>query len=177
LSELSSVFSDIFAGFLSPAGAFPSGSVILISSLSHLGRHRICNYTDALVHIIGSLVARVGAGVEVVPRVLLPLGRIGDPGWVRDAYDLKRLDPGLCPRSGGRARGCSGLRMGEPPGAGGEGAASHSGHSLFLPMSSGTRGRGFSTRLTPIPPLPCWVPPIRWARATFFLVRNRNSAT
>ncbi len=83
LSELASAFFDLFANFVSPAGAFPPGSLILVGSLSHLGNRGICNYSEELVRVLGSLSAKVGVGVEVVPMVFVPLGGIGDPGWVR----------------------------------------------------------------------------------------------
>jgi hypothetical protein len=88
LSELVSVFNDIFANFVGRNGGFPPGSVVLLGSLSHLGRRGICNYTEELVRCAGSLSAGVGAGVEVVPMVFFPMGGIGDPGVVRDAHDL-----------------------------------------------------------------------------------------
>ncbi len=88
LSELISVFCDIFARNIVPAGSLPPGSVILLGSLSHLSVRGISNDTDELVRNIGSLAARVGTGVEVVPLVFAPLGGISDPGVVRDAYDL-----------------------------------------------------------------------------------------
>jgi hypothetical protein len=88
LSELVSVFCDIFARNVSPAGSLPPGSVVLLGSLSHLSSRGICNYAEELVRNIGSLAARVGAGVEVVPMVFTFLGGISDPGVVRDAYDL-----------------------------------------------------------------------------------------
>jgi hypothetical protein len=88
LSELTSVFCDIFAGSVAPAGSLPPGSVVLLGSLSHLSMRGISNYTEELVRSIGSLAARVGAGVEVVPLVFAPLGGVSDPGVVRDAYDL-----------------------------------------------------------------------------------------
>jgi hypothetical protein len=101
LSELVSVFTDFFANFVNPVGAFPPGSLILVGSLSHLGRRGICNYAEELVRVIGSLGAKVGVGVEIIPMVFVPLGGIGDPGWIRDAYDLDAwiLASGLGPGS------------------------------------------------------------------------------
>jgi hypothetical protein len=81
-------FSNIFTNFQSLVGCFAPGSVVLVGSLSHLRKRGISNYTDELVRNIDSLTARVGAGVEVVPLVLFPLGGIGDPGMVCDAYDF-----------------------------------------------------------------------------------------
>ncbi len=101
LSELVLVFTDFFANFVNPVGAFPPGSLILVGSLSHLGRRGICNYAEELVRVIGSLGAKVGVGVEIIPMVFVPLGGIGDPGWIRDAYDLDAwiLASGLGPGS------------------------------------------------------------------------------
>jgi hypothetical protein len=74
LSELTSVFCDIFAGSVAPAGSLPPGSVVLLGSLSHLSMRGISNYTEELVRSNGSLAAKGGTGVEVVPLVFAPLG-------------------------------------------------------------------------------------------------------
>jgi hypothetical protein len=82
LSELVSVFCDIFARSVSPAGSLPPGSVVLLGSLSHLSMRGLCNYTEELVRNIGSLAARVGTGVKVVPLVFTFLGGGSvTPGW------------------------------------------------------------------------------------------------
>ncbi len=53
------------------------------------------------MRVIGSLGAKVGVGVEIIPMVFVPLGGIGDPGWIRDTYDLDAwiLASGLGPGS------------------------------------------------------------------------------
>jgi hypothetical protein len=88
LTELATVFCDFFAKFLVPSVGLPPGSVIMIGSLSHLGRRGLGNYTEELVKTVGSLSPRVGAAVEIVPLVFVPLGGIGGPGTIRDAFDL-----------------------------------------------------------------------------------------
>jgi hypothetical protein len=88
LNELATVFCDIFAKYLVPAAGLPPGSVIMIGSLSHLGRRGLANYTEELVRTIGTFASRVGAAVEIVPLVFVPLAGIGSPGTVRDAFDL-----------------------------------------------------------------------------------------
>jgi hypothetical protein len=154
LNELVSAFSDLFANFVSPVGAFPPGSLILVGSLSHLGSRGICNYSEELVRVIGSLSAKVGVGVEVVPMVFVPLGGIGDPGWIRDAYDLDAwiLASGLGPGSmlgDSRNHLWKGLRE-SVDGDGGGGI--RPAPSTSLP-ASGTQGKRSLFRMTPT--LPC----------------------
>jgi hypothetical protein len=152
LSELVSVFTDIFANFVCPAGSFPLGSVILLGSLSHLGRRGICNYTEELVRNIGFLSARVGSGVEVVPMVLLPMGGIGDPGAVRDAHYLNSWIMGSALGAGvgrGTARAALWEEVREAGGV--EGALKAAAPSTF-PRASGIQESVLFIQLLPIPP-------------------------
>jgi hypothetical protein len=73
LGEIATVFYDLFAKFLSPGGALPPGSVIMIGNLLHLGRWGL-NYIKGLVRTIGSLSLRVGLAVEIVPLVFCSSG-------------------------------------------------------------------------------------------------------
>ncbi len=80
LSEIEGTFFDYWKEFLKPLGSLPMGSVILIGSMSHLGTRGLSNYTEDLVWVVGSLGARVGQGVEVVPLVSVPIGGFGGGG-------------------------------------------------------------------------------------------------
>jgi hypothetical protein len=159
LSELVSVFCDIFARNVSPAGSLPPGSVVLLGSLSHLSMRGLCNYTEELVRNIGSLAARVGTGVEVVPLVFTFLGGVGDPGVVRDAYDLDAwimsspLGPGV-----GLGAAHAAL-WGSVRGLVGGGEAFHSGRSLYLPTSFRNPRKKVFVSVSTDPPLPGSIPP------------------
>ncbi len=157
LSELVSVFNDIFANFVSPVGRFAPGSVILLGSLSHLGKRGICNYTEELVRCIGSLSAGVGAGVEVVPMVFFPMGGIGDPGVVRDAHDLDSWIMGSALGTGVELGGAQAALWEELREAGGGGGGAE-GRALFLPTTfRNPRKRSFYSAPTN-PALPCTIP-------------------
>jgi hypothetical protein len=161
LSELVSVFTDFFANFVSPVGAFPPGSLILLGSLSHLGRRGICNYAEELVRVTGSLGSKVGVGVEIIPMVFVPLGGISDPGWVRDAYDLDTwiLASGLGPGAMlGETR--SQLWKGLRERADGDAGGGHLPRSLYLPASfRNPRKKVFVSGDTD-PPLPHKIRPL-----------------
>ncbi len=85
---------------------------------------------------MGSLSPRVGAAVEIVPLVFVPLGGIGSPGTIRDAFDLDAwiLSSGRGEAAVlGGARGCLwDIICGS---GGGEGAANGDARSHFLPHS------------------------------------------
>jgi hypothetical protein len=151
LSELVSVFKDIFATFVGNAGGFPPGSVILFGSLSHLGRRGVCNYTEELVRCVGSLSAGVGAGVEVVPMVFFPMGGIDDPGVVRDAHDLDSWIMGSALGTGVGLGGARAALWEELREAGGGRERLRAAHSSSR-RPSGILGSALSTLLLPIPP-------------------------
>jgi hypothetical protein len=88
LGELESVFFDRFRAFLKPHGCLPPGSVILIGSISHLRACGLQDYADALVKSFVSVAARVGAGVDVVPLVPVPLHGLETGSLVRSLMDL-----------------------------------------------------------------------------------------
>jgi hypothetical protein len=136
LNELATVFCDLFAKFLVPAVGLPPGSVILIGSLSHLGRRGLANYAEELVRTIGTLTPRVGAAVEIVPLVFVPLGGISSPGTVRDAFDLDSWILGSGRGEAAVLGGARGCLWDTIRGQGGGGGVANSDErSLFLPHS------------------------------------------
>ncbi len=60
LREFVSTFSDLFAEFLKPRGFLPTGSVVLLASLSHLGTRGLVTYSEDLVRHLASLGVSVG---------------------------------------------------------------------------------------------------------------------
>jgi len=88
LGELENVFSDRFRAFLKPHGSLTPGSVILFGSISHLRACGLQDYIDHLVKTHVSLCASVGAGVDVIPLVSVPLHGLESPSLIRSLMDL-----------------------------------------------------------------------------------------
>jgi len=88
LGELENVFSDRFRAFLKPHGSLTPGSVILFGSISHLRSCGLQDYIDQLVKIHVSLCASVGAGVDVIPLVCVPMHGLESGSLIRNLMDL-----------------------------------------------------------------------------------------
>jgi len=88
LGELEAVFSERFRAFLKPHGKLTPGSVVLVGSLSHLRACGIQDYADSLVRTYVSMSAKVGAGVEVVPLVFVPMHGLESGSLIRNLMDL-----------------------------------------------------------------------------------------
>ncbi len=73
LSEIENSFRDIFAKFLRPNSLLPTGSVVLIGSVSHMGAKGLGGYSGDLVSCMSSLSAVVGSGMEIIPAVSVPI--------------------------------------------------------------------------------------------------------
>jgi hypothetical protein len=80
LSEIENSFLDLFAEFVSPNGRLPTGSVVMVGSMSHLGARGLDSYAGDLVGCMSSTRARVGRGVEVVPSVPVPISQFRGRG-------------------------------------------------------------------------------------------------
>jgi hypothetical protein len=80
LSEIENSFKDIFAEFVRPNGFLPTGSVVLLGSVSHMGAKGIDAYAGSLVSCMSSLGALVGAGTEIIPTVPVPISGIRGGG-------------------------------------------------------------------------------------------------
>jgi hypothetical protein len=65
-----------------------AGSVLLIGSLSHIKTRGTADYADSLVKVIADLGDRAGAGIEVIPLVLIPMHGVEAPSTVRSMLDL-----------------------------------------------------------------------------------------
>jgi hypothetical protein len=88
LWELEEVFMDRFKAFCKPHGSFPSGSVILVGSMSHLAKNGLNFYAPILVETMTRLAGRVGPGVNVIPLLPVPVGGIGSETLIQDMMDL-----------------------------------------------------------------------------------------
>jgi hypothetical protein len=88
LWELEEVFCDRFKNFCKPHGSLPSGSVMLVGSMSHLAKNGLNFYAPLLVETMTRLAGKVGPGVNVIPFVLVPIGGIGSETLARDIMDL-----------------------------------------------------------------------------------------
>ncbi len=88
VDELADVLSDRFKAYTKPHGALPQGSVILIGSLTHLRTRGLADYADAVVNAGYRLGARMGANIDIVPLVPVPLGGLDEPAAVRALLDF-----------------------------------------------------------------------------------------
>jgi len=91
LSELVSVFCDVFRNYVGSGvggAGLPTGSVVLLSSLSDLERNGLEKHADDLVRNLSVIAAKAGGGVSAVPGISVPLyGVVGGP-VIRDWANL-----------------------------------------------------------------------------------------
>jgi hypothetical protein len=88
LSETENAFGDIFAEFVSPNGYLPTGSVVLVGSVTHLGARGVDRFGWGLGRLLVLDGCQGGPGVEVVPLVPDPIGGVKAGGLIRDLFDL-----------------------------------------------------------------------------------------
>jgi hypothetical protein len=79
---------DRFRAFCKPHANLPSGSVILVGSMSHLAKSGLNFYAPILVETMTRMAGKVGPGVNVIPFVPVPIGGIGSETLARDMMDL-----------------------------------------------------------------------------------------
>ncbi len=89
LWELEEVFYYRFKCFCKPHGSLPSGSLVLVGSMSHLAKNGLNFYTPILVETMTRMAGKVGPGVNVIPFVPVPIGGIGSETLARDMMDLE----------------------------------------------------------------------------------------
>ena len=65
LSDLESIFRDVFRNFCRPEGFLPAGSVIMIGSASHVSLLGLPSYAEDYVRVNNSIIASCGLGVTV----------------------------------------------------------------------------------------------------------------
>jgi hypothetical protein len=88
LWELEEVFTDRFKASCKPHGNLPSGSIILVGSMSHLAKNGLNFYAPILVETMTRMAGKVGPGVNVIPLLPIPVGGIGSETLVWDMMDL-----------------------------------------------------------------------------------------
>ncbi len=88
LWELEEVLYDRLKSFCKPHGTLPSGSVVLVGSMSHLAKNGLNFYAPFLVETMTRMAGRVGPRVNVIPFVPVPIGGIGTETLARDMVDL-----------------------------------------------------------------------------------------
>jgi hypothetical protein len=161
LFELENTFSDMFAGHCAPHGRLPQGSVVLVGSLSHLGRYGLESYTVDLVKTMASLAARVGGGVSVVPYVPVPLGGIDEGETIRALFDLDSWLLGTCPAAGALLEGARTTFWGVMASAGVGGGSVPTGERVYHLPSSAVNPRRRPYRSPSVSPsLPDRLPPL-----------------
>jgi len=86
--KLEEVFMDRFKAFCKPHGSLPSGSVILVGSMSHLAKNRLNFYAPILIETMTRLAGRVGPGINVIPLLTVQVRGIDSETIIRDMIDL-----------------------------------------------------------------------------------------
>ncbi len=108
LWELEEVFYDRFKSFCKPHGSLPSGSLVLVGSMSHLAKNGLNFYAPILVETMTRMAGKVGPGVNVIPFVPVPIGGIGSGGGIGSetlARDMMDLDSWIESTGAGQATG------------------------------------------------------------------------
>ena len=88
LSDLESIFRDVFRNFCRPEGFLPAGSVIMIRSASHVSLLGLPSYAEDYVRVNNSIIASCGPGVTVCPLVMIPLSGVKSTRTIEQLADL-----------------------------------------------------------------------------------------
>ena len=88
LSDLESIFKDVFRNYCRPEGVLPAGSVILIGSASHVSLLGLSPYAEDYVRVNNNIIAACGNGVTVCPLVMVPLSGIKNTRTIEQLADL-----------------------------------------------------------------------------------------
>ena len=65
LSDLESIFKDVFRNYCRPEGVLPASSVILIGSASHVSLLGLATYAEDYVRVNNNIIAACSNGVTV----------------------------------------------------------------------------------------------------------------
>ena len=88
LSDLESIFRDVFRNFCRPEGVLPAGSVILIGSASHVSLLGLPTYVEDYVRVNNSIIVSCGPGVTVCPLIMFPLSGVKNTLTIEQLADL-----------------------------------------------------------------------------------------
>jgi hypothetical protein len=88
LVEILGLFRDIFREHLRPAGQFPTGSVVMLGSLSHLAMYGLQHYVEEMVRVASILGSEIGLGSTIIPYIPIPLAGITSEDVVRELLDF-----------------------------------------------------------------------------------------
>jgi hypothetical protein len=94
LSDLTTVFLAAVEGFTMPAG-----TVVLISSLSHLAAVGTAAYAEDLVKAFKAVRAVYSTGVNIMHGIPFPLCGIEDPSTIRSLLEISTWYPGVTSHS------------------------------------------------------------------------------
>ncbi len=94
LSDLTTVFLAAVEGFTMPAG-----TVVLISSLSHLAAVGTAAYAEDLVKAFKAVRAVYSTGVNIMHGIPFPLSGIEDPSTIRSLLEISTWYPGVTTHS------------------------------------------------------------------------------
>ena len=88
LSDLESIFKDVFRNFCRPEGVLPLGSIILIGSTSHVSLLGLSMYAKDYVCVNNNLIAATGNGVPICRLIIVPLSGIDNTHAIEQLADL-----------------------------------------------------------------------------------------
>ena len=88
LSDLDTLFRDVFRSHVGPVGRLPQGSVVMVGSVTHLSFSGLSCYTEELVRTIRSISVIAGSGATVIPAIHILLGGVTCPMLVRQLMTL-----------------------------------------------------------------------------------------
>ena len=88
LSDLESIFKDVFRNFCRPEGAQPPGSVVLIGSASQVSLLGLPTYAEDYARVNNSLISVTGNGVTICTLVMVPLSGVSNARTIEQLADL-----------------------------------------------------------------------------------------
>ena len=92
LSDLETLFRDVFRSHVGPVGRLPQGSVVMVGRVTHLSLSGLSCYTEELVRTIRSISVIAGSGATVIPAIHILLGGVTCPYCPMLVRQLMTLD-------------------------------------------------------------------------------------
>ena len=88
LSDLETLFRDVFRSHVGPVGRLPQGSIVMVGSVTHLSLSGVSCYTEELVRTIRSVSVIAGSGTTVIPAIPILMGGVTCPMLVHQLMTL-----------------------------------------------------------------------------------------